>query len=118
MNLDYLERETQQAKSQLWYSERRKRITASNVGRICKMRTTTSCKKIVHELLYGFNNHKLKAVEYGRVMESVAKEKFNLNFGLNIQPVGLCVDSEVPYLAASPGKNSYRHYFDLKNTLF
>lgn len=73
------------------------------MGKICKMRSSTSCKKIVHSLLYGNINNKLKAVEYGRVMEPVAKEKYNLIFGSYIKPVGLCVDSDIPYLAASPG---------------
>lgn len=99
-----MENETRdQGISQLWHSERRKRITASNVGKICKMRSSTSCKKIVHGLLYGNINCKLKAVEYGRVMEPVAKEKYSLVFRSNIKPVGLCVDSNIPYLAASPG---------------
>lgn len=67
------------------------------------MRSSTSCKKIVHGLLYGNINCKIKAVEYGRVMEPVAKEKYSLIFGSYIKPVGLCVDSNIPYLAASPG---------------
>lgn len=86
------------------YAERRKRLTASKFGKICKMRQKTSCKNTVHELLYGQTNHKIKAIEYGRVMESVAKVKFKELFNLKIKSVGLCIDVEVPYLAASPGK--------------
>ncbi|XP_050065595.1 uncharacterized protein LOC126554579 [Aphis gossypii] len=66
------------------------------------MRSSTSCKKIVHGLLYGNINCKIKAIEYGRVMEPIAKEKYSLIFGSYIKPVGLCVDSNIPYLAASP----------------
>lgn len=67
------------------------------------MRPYTSCKKTVHELLYGELNYKIKSIEYGRVMETVAKQKFEDIFNLTIKPVGLCVDENVPYIAASPG---------------
>ncbi|XP_022172699.1 uncharacterized protein LOC111035404 isoform X1 [Myzus persicae] len=100
---DKLEKDTrEQAKSPLWFSERRKRITASKVGKVCKMRPYTSCKKTVHELLYGELNYKIKSVEYGRMMETVAKKKFEEIFKLAIKPVGLCVDKNDPYIAGSP----------------
>jgi len=52
-------------------------------------------------------------------MEPIAKEKYSLVFGSNIKPVGLCVDSNIFYLAASPGnthcifllKKKYLVYF-------
>lgn len=68
------------------------------------MRPYTSCKKTVHELLYGELNCKIKAIEYGRVMETVAKQKFEDIYKCIIKPVGLCVDENVPYIAASPGR--------------
>lgn len=58
---------------------------------------------MVHGLLYGNINCKLKAIEYGCVMEPVAKEKYTLVFGSYKKPVGLCVDSNISFLAASPG---------------
>ncbi|XP_022173422.1 uncharacterized protein LOC111035906 [Myzus persicae] len=103
INREKLENETKdQSKSQLWYSERKKRITASNIGKICKMRQYTSCKKIVYDLLYSCINIKIKAIEYGRVMEIEAKKKFENIYNLKIAPVGLCVDEKILYLAASP----------------
>jgi len=45
---------------------------------------------------------KNKVIEYGRIMESVAKTKFEELFNLKIISVGLCVDVKIPYLAASP----------------
>lgn len=100
---DKLEKDTrEQAKSPLWFSERRKRITSSKVGKVCKMRPHTSCKKTVHELLYGELNYKIKSIEYGRMMETVAKQKFEEIFKIVIKPVGLCVDENDPYIAASP----------------
>jgi len=67
------------------------------------MRPHTSCKKTVHELLYGELNYKIKSIEYGRMMETVAKQKFEEIFKIVIKPVGLCVDENDPYIAASPG---------------
>lgn len=76
---------------------KKKRITASNIGKICKMRQYTSGKKIIYNLLYSSINIKIKAIEYGRVIEIEAKNNFK------IAPVGLCVNEKIPYLAASPG---------------
>lgn len=37
----------EQTDSQLWYQERKIRLTASSFGQICKMRPNTSCKNSV-----------------------------------------------------------------------
>ncbi|KAF0746513.1 YqaJ domain-containing protein [Aphis craccivora] len=42
------------------------------------------------------------AIEYGRVMEIEAKKKFEYIYNLIIEPVGLCVDEKILYLAESP----------------
>ncbi|CAI6377633.1 unnamed protein product [Macrosiphum euphorbiae] len=89
-----------QAESENWRAERMIRLTASNFGRVCKMRRNTSCKNIVHSILYlTFNS---KSVQYGRDMEDEAKTKFEENFGYKIKKCGLFIDTQIPYLAASP----------------
>jgi len=66
-----LELETRnQAKNQRWFEERRKRLSASNFGRVCKMRPYTPCKVTVHFILYGCIN--TSATEYGIQTEQQA----------------------------------------------
>jgi len=86
------------------------------------MRRNTSCKNTLHEQTmdiwtygqtYGQTNHKIKAIEYGRVMESGAKVKFEELFNFKIKFVRLCIDVKVPYLAASPGKINIRLFVNL-----
>ena len=66
-----------QADSDEWKSERRKRITASKVGGICKMREKTKRSNKVRELLYStFKGN--EATRYGSDMEG----KLNNNMSL------------------------------------
>lgn len=98
-----MERTTRsQAKSEVWHAERKHRLTASKFGKICKMESNTSCKLVVYDFLYSSlpeNN----AIEYGVTMEPRAKLAFEELYDVEIKPVGLCVDENVPFLAASPG---------------
>jgi len=76
------------------------------------MRPHTSCKNTVYSLLYG-NNIQAKALDYGKSMEQYARNEFETKFGLKVSPAGLCVDSEIPYLAASPGNTKSSSYTTL-----
>jgi len=85
-----------------WFKERRLRITASNFGTIWKMRPYTSCKTKIHSLLYA-PNPKTKQLNYGNVMESKGRTKFEEIYNVNVQACGLIIGCDLPYLAASPG---------------
>jgi len=44
-------RTVEQSHNQEWHNERKKRLTASNFGDICKMRANTSCQKKVYSFI-------------------------------------------------------------------
>lgn len=90
-----------QSDNSLWAIERRKRLTASNFGRICKMRPKTSVRKTLESLLY--NEFKgTAATNYGKEKESEAIDQFTKETGLQIVQCGLFVDENKSFLAASP----------------
>lgn len=98
-----LEYETRnQTSNPKWFAERRNRLTASNFGRVCKMRPQTSCKSTVHDILYG--NVTTKAMEYGKNIEKSAIKYLEEEIGKPIRRCGLFIDKCIPYLAATPGK--------------
>ncbi|CAG9765886.1 unnamed protein product [Ceutorhynchus assimilis] len=92
-----------QSLSQAWFLERRKRLTASNFGRICNLRATTDKQKVAKSILsptfqgnryteYGIANaNELKAIAQ---LEQMVFTKINKS--------GLFVSKDYPFLAASP----------------
>ncbi|XP_064465681.1 uncharacterized protein LOC135377293 [Ornithodoros turicata] len=84
----------------LWMQERRKRLTASNFGKVCKMRDATSSASTVRSLLYG--HFDTEALRYGRDTEPIAIAKLQDELGVTVSPCGLVVDQEFAYLAATP----------------
>lgn len=98
---DLQKRTVLQAQSQLWKTERAKRLTASWFGRVCKMRKNTSCKNIVSEMLYSTFGGSV-ATRYGIEKEPFALSALEVLEEVEVQKCGLFVDIEYPFLAASP----------------
>lgn len=90
-----------QANSPLWMLERKKRLTASNFGKICKMRPTTHCKSYVKTLLYStfIGNQN---TNWGKDHEDTAIEQFEELTNFHVKKCGFFVDPKRPYLGASP----------------
>lgn len=92
----------QQNRCQEWFAERKKRLTASKFGDICKMRRNTSCKIRVHNMLYKLPIT-CKELNYGIEFEPLARIQFQELYRMNVKLCGLFLDKTYPYLAASPG---------------
>ncbi|XP_068897153.1 uncharacterized protein, partial [Tenebrio molitor] len=90
-----------QSESKLWIDERRKLLTASNFKRVCSRRKTTSCAKLVKNLVYPQEINS-KAVKHGKTFEPVAKEKLERELNIVVQACGMFIDEKYPYLAATP----------------
>ena len=91
-----------QSADKTWHKERSKRLTASNFGRIHHATQRTDNNKLAYSLLQSVDLDHVAAIRHGKQHEQVAKRKFEANTGIMVNPVGLCVDLESPYLAASP----------------
>lgn len=105
---DEIERNTrEQSGSELWKDERRKRVTASNIGVLSKMLKSTKRSKKVHELLYTrFKGS--KATRYGISMEETTRQQYVTylqkkgSAGFTTQDAGLVISVDTPWIAASP----------------
>ncbi|XP_025412093.1 uncharacterized protein LOC112684673 [Sipha flava] len=102
--IDALQHRTvEQASCKEWVKERSKMLTASNFGKICKLRKTTSRKNSLISILYQSHYfHGTTATRYGIQFESIAKDEFEKKFGYEVAPAGLFVDPHLPFLAATP----------------
>lgn len=84
----------------MWKEERRKLLTASNFGTICKRRKTTSCEGLVKTLLY--TDFDCSAMRYGRGNKINAISLFEEHYALKVSTCGLFIDNAIPYLGATP----------------
>ena len=101
-NRDEIEATTrQQSNCDEWHEKRRKLLTASKFGPICKARANTSCVSKVKGILYP-QALDLPQFQYGLEMESEAIKLIQNKLKIKVEPVGLIIDRNHPYLAASP----------------
>ena len=89
-----------QHQSDLWSILRKKLLTSSKFGRICRLKPQTSCRTIVIEIL--FSSLDTPAMAYGRDKEEGARKELEKVIGKEIQNCGLFIDSNNSRLAASP----------------
>lgn len=91
----------EQFDSDLYKTERKNRLTASNFGLIIKKRLTTSCHTIVKQILYS-GNYTNDAMSYGKTMEIVAIKKLEAKLCVKVEKAGLFVDTFYGFLGATP----------------
>ena len=94
-----------QADDEFWMNERRKRITASKVGTIAKMRVTTKFSATLQQLLYNkFGGN--AATRCGQNNEDEARKLYvhymREHTEIHVDHCGLFISPENPWLAASP----------------
>ncbi|CAG5021502.1 unnamed protein product [Parnassius apollo] len=100
--IEELEKKTKaQFNSDLWIVERKKRITTSLFGQICKMKDSTSCTATLKNMLYStFTGN--DATRYGTAHETTAIADLEIKIKQKVTPCGLFICMDKPYLGASP----------------
>lgn len=91
-----------QAGSGEWLERRRKMLTASKFGRICRRRITTSCKNLVKNIMYSPNVLNVPALAYGRKNEPIALQQLEKQEHITVQLCGLFIDNNLQFLGATP----------------
>ena len=105
MNARELQRiaiQTIDQENEMWFAERRKRVTASNFGLVCKMRASTNRKGKVFNALYKTKSTSSKALVYGKMMESVARDAYTNYTRNTVIQHGLVISDKYPFLGCSP----------------
>ena len=91
----------EQSNSLLWHEERRKRLTASNFGIVCKLRKTTNKDAVAYRLVNNATGS-LPALLWGREKEKVAVKILQEKLSITVSGCGFFVDQVYPFLGASP----------------
>lgn len=91
-----------QSHNKKWLSERCKRITASNFGRVCKCTDRTDKTALANSLMSVQSTVNAKSLQHGHTFETIAVNKFeNLN-SVHCQPCGIFVSKSLPFLSCTP----------------
>lgn len=95
-----------QAASQLWYQQRRLRLTASSFGRVVKRRDKTPIANLVKNLLYQ-KSLDVASLRWGKTHEEDARQAYIVHMASHGRTVavvecGLTIDADNPCLACSP----------------
>lgn len=90
-----------QSSTHEWKEERRKRLTASNFGRICKMRASTSCSSLVQSIRYP-TFVGTTGTKWGLEHEHVALAELSEHLHIPFRRSGLLIHPEHAFLGASP----------------
>eukprot|EP00914_Ancora_sagittata_P028955 GHVO01057168.1.p1 GENE.GHVO01057168.1~~GHVO01057168.1.p1 ORF type:complete len:491 (-),score=62.76 GHVO01057168.1:1035-2507(-) len=90
-----------QADAQTWKEERKKRLTSSIFGEICKA-TDRKNKDLLAKRIIIPASINAPSLKHGRRYESVALEEFQNDSGVTVMKCGLFVAEGFPVLAASP----------------
>ncbi|XP_077512016.1 uncharacterized protein LOC144122934 [Amblyomma americanum] len=100
-NIEDLQRATsKQSGSTVWKQERRKRLTASLFGAICKRKPTAGCGRTVGDILC--KEITSEAIRNGKDHECLALKQIENECNVVVKECGLFVDQESPFLGASP----------------
>ena len=92
-----------QSKSETWFEERKKRLTASFFGKICKASSEKSLSSVVDQILKGHDNLKyLSAIKHGCKYEKIAISVYSKQTKNQVYTSGLVVHKDYSFLAASP----------------
>ena len=98
-----VEKKTQgQSTNKLWKLERAKRMHASNFGRICKATHRTNKDQLARSLTAVAKTVKVPALDHGIKYEATAIGQYEKMQNVKVQPVGIYISLELPYLACSP----------------
>jgi hypothetical protein len=90
-----------QHQNKLWHNERFKRLTASNFGKVCKLRDSTNRLTVLKNLLYS-NFEGNKYTRWGQQNEFKALNEASTVLNFNYEQCGMFVHKTLPYLGASP----------------
>ncbi|CAG9773376.1 unnamed protein product [Ceutorhynchus assimilis] len=91
-----------QRDSAVWHRERRRRITASIFGKICKAKSETTKLNLVKSIVNPKKIDHIPSVRYGSRNEQTAINKYSESTKNIVEKAGLHVHKKFPFLGGSP----------------